>query len=1069
MRQILTFKLLGILLLLHCSMQAQQKVVDGTITDVSGFPLSGATVAIQGKSEGTLADFDGNYTITVDESDTLLISYVGFITKTVAVNGKKTINISLEEDVSMLDEVVVVGFGAQKRSNISGSVTTVKMDEVLGDRPVTSASTALQGVAAGLQIVNSSGQPGTNNTSIELRGFGSINNATPPLVLVDNVEMSLQDVNPNDIEDVTILKDAAASSIYGARGAWGVILISTKKPERDQEVRFDYRNTISLSSPVQLPEKPTIYQFVSMLDKIGIVNYFSNQNVETWLGYLDEYKTNPSLYPSGTVLGNDGFNYPVKETYPINNLLNNQGIITKHDFVFSGGSKKSSYRVSTSYSDEDGIIVTDNDRYSKFNVNAFLDTDLSSNLKSSTNVFYRKSFRSNPRGAYNSAVNEPVWLPTGYYTLDDGTVLPFDSADNLERLLPHTKVKTDVVRLFQKLTYEPIDRLKISGEFTFERGTTTAQSSNIQLQTVSNFKYEPNNSNPDLTSVSKSFSEYEQNSFNFYTNYGVTLNEDHNFDAMLGYNVEARFSNGFNINRLNLLSTDVPSINAAIGTIDGGDFYSETAVNGYFGRFQYNFREKYFVEGNIRHDGSSKFPRNDRYGTFTSASAAWNVKKEAFLENANWISLLKFRGSYGEIGNQDIPGNAYPYISQWNPRNTWLLNESGVRYTTVEPGLLVSPSLTWETVQKTNLALDAAFLSNRLSTTIEVYRNRTLDMLIPGEELPSVLGAKAPVTNAGDLETKGWEVEVSWKAGKNKFKYGLNFNLSNNQSKITKFDNVPGLISNYYVGQTIGEIWGYVTDGYYTVEDFVDGTLDANLNGDFRKLKDGVVTYDNGDIPYPGDIKYKDLDGDGFISNGNNTLIQKFDENGDPITDSRGVISTGPGDRKIIGNGRRGYLYGLNGNASYLGFDFSFALSGVGKRDRALSGAKAFPYQGQFDDMFKHQLDYWTPDNQDAYYPRMYGNNSNFSGDRGNYGKSQRIQTKYLRDASYLRINNITLGYNLPNEILDKIKFNKIRLFVSGENLYTFHKLPKGIDPDLNADGVYPVMKNIALGAQLSF
>ncbi|MCF8274439.1 MAG: TonB-dependent receptor [Flavobacteriaceae bacterium] len=1050
MKKILTKGIFVFLLFVTSSMLGQDKEINGTIIDEYGMPLAGASVVVKGTSNGVAADFNGGFKIMANNTSILVVSYIGYLSKEVIVGDKTTIDIVLIEDASKLNEVVVVGFGTQKRSNISGAVTTVKMDEVLGDRPVTNVSTALQGVAAGLQIINSSGQPGTNNTSIELRGFGSINNATPPLILVDNVEMSLQDVNPNDIENVTILKDAAASSIYGARGAWGVILVSTKKPERDQKIKFDYRSTISMSSPVELPEKPSIYEFVTMLDKVGITNYWSNQNVKTWLGYLEDYKANPGSYPTGTVLDADGFNYPLKETYPISQLLDNQGIINKHDFTFSGGSNKSSYRVSTSYSEEDGVIVTDNDKFTKYNVNAYLDTDLADKVKSTTNFFYRKSERSNPRGAYNQAVNEPVWLPTGYYTLEDGSVLPFDSSDNLERLLPHTKVKTDVMRLFQKVTYEPIDRLKFSGEFTYERGTTTSKSSNIQLPMVRNDLYVPNNPNPDLTSVSKSFSEFESKAFNFYINYGLSLGEKHNIDAMAGYNRESSFSNGFNISRLNLLSTDVPAIDAAIGTIDGGDSFTETAVLGYFGRLQYNFKEKYFLEGNIRYDGSSKFPKNDRFGTFASFSAAWNVKKENFLKNADWISLLKFRGSYGEIGNQDIPGNPYPYISQWSPRNTWLLNESGVRYTTIEPGQLVSPSLTWETAQKTNLALDAAFLGNRLSTTFEVYRNRTLDMLIPGEELPAVLGASAPVTNAGDLETKGWEAEVSWRAGKKDFKYGVNFNISNNESKITKFDNPAGLISNYYVGQTIGEIWGYVTDGYYTVDDFVEGTLDAHLNGVNRQLKAGVVAFESGAIPYPGDIKYVDLDGDGIVTDGNNTL-----ENS--------------GDRKIIGNSRRKFLYGLNGNASYKDFDFSFALSGVGKRDRDIDGAKAFPYQGQFDDMFRHQLDYWTPDNQDAFYPRMYGNNANFSGDRGNYGHSRRTQTKYLRDASYLRINNVTIGYNLPKDVLDKINFSKIRLFVSGENLYTFHQLPKGIDPDVDADGAYPIMKNIAIGAQLSF
>jgi len=1027
-------------------MQAQQKEITGMIKDGYGVPLPGASVAVKGTTVGVAADFDGNYSISASDDDILLISYVGYFSQEIIVAGKNTINITLKEDAAQLDEVVLVGFGTQKKSSISGSVTNVKLGEILGDRPLTDASTALQGVAAGLQVINSSGQPGTNNTSIELRGFGNINQATPPLILLDNVEVDLRDVNPNDIANIVILKDAAAASIYGAKGAWGVILITTKKPTRDQKVKFDYRNTVSISTPLELPEKGTVRDFVNLLQDVGVNRYFTNQNVQTWSNYLDAYAVNPGNFPEGRVLDADGFFYSLREENPIQQLLGNNGLITRHDFTFSGGSQKSSYRVSTSYSDEDGIIVTDNDRFIKYNVNAFIDTDLTKNLKSTTNIFYRKSERSNPIGRYNQAVNEPVYLPTGNFTLSDGSVLPFDSPDNLERLLPPTIVNSDVLRMYQKLEFEPIERLKFSGEFTFEKGTTGSNSSNIQLETINAAQFVINNSNPDLTSVSKSFREFEQSTLNFFVDYGFSVNGSHNIELKAGINKEKAFTNGFNVSRLNLLSTDVPFIDAAIGTVDGGDFFTETATLGYFGRVQYNFKEKYFVEGNIRYDGSSKFPSNARYGVFSSVSAAWNLKKESFLENADWLSLFKFFGSFGAIGNQDLP-QAYPYISEWNPRQTWSLNEAGIRNTTIEPGLLVSRSITWETAQKLNLGLDLAFFKNRLSVTTELYRNRTLGMLIPGSELPAVLGTDAPFSNAGDLETKGWEFSLAWRDKVGSLSYGVNANISNGRTEITKFDNPAGLLSQFYNGFEIGTIFGYETDGYYTVDDFVSGTIDADLNGPNRQLNSGVVVFEDGALPFPGDIKYKDLDGDGIITDGNNTLDEM-------------------GDRKIIGNDRRQYIFGINGNMSYKGFDFSFALSGVGKRDRNISGPKGFPYISQFDDIFLHQLDYWTPENQNAYYPRMFGAGG---GDRGNYGRSQRLQTKYLRDASYFKINNLTLGYSLPKALMDRINFSTIRIFLSAENLHTFHKLPKGVDPDVSADGAYPLQSNFAAGVQLSF
>lgn len=1059
----MTKVLLILSLVLSFSLQAQEKQVSGTILDISGMPLPGATITVKGTSNGVSSDFDGKYSIQVNENAVLTISFVGFITQEISVKGKTTINVTLAEDANQLDEVVVVGFGTQKKSSISGAITNVEMEKVIGDRPITNIGGALQGQVSGLQVVTTGSQPGANQTSLQLRGFGSINNSTAPLILLDNVEVALEDVNPNDVKSISVLKDAAASSIYGARAAWGVILITSKTPAREQKTKIDFKTSVSFSSPLELIEKASVSEFVHMLDEIGIARYWSNQDVKKWINYLDDYKVNPSNYPTGVVLDPDGYNYSLTETYPINQLMDNQGIKYINDLTFSGGSAKTSYRVSYGYSKEDGIIVTDNDSYKKYNINAYLNTDLTSNLKSTTNIFYRKSNRSAPIGNYKEAESNNVWLPTGYYTMEDGTTLPFDSPDNMERLLPHPLNNTNVFRGLQRLEYEPIENLKFTGDFTFETGTITNQSQNIQLPTISRTQYVPNNSNPENTSVSKSFSEYESKVVNLYVNYNTSLNEVHNISAMAGYNREQSLSNGFSVNRNNLLSTDVPSVDAALGLYGGSDYASETAVQGYFGRLQYNFKEKYFIEANLRYDGSSKFSETDRYGLFPSFSAAWNVKKESFMENVSWLSLMKFRGSYGEIGNQDV-GQAYPYISQWNPRNTWLLNEAGERATTITPGLLVSPSLTWETVQKTDIGLDISFLNSRLSGTFDVYRNRTINMLMPGAELPAVLGTAAPVTNAADLETKGWEAALSWKDNVNDFSYGLSVNVSNSESKITKFDNPAGLISQYYIGQTIGEIWGYVTDGYYTVDDFVEGTLDANLVGPSRQLKDGVVTNSNGAIPYPGDIKYKDLDGDGVITNGNGTIYYEYDENGDLID------RTGPGDRKIIGNDRRKMLFGIQGNVAYKGFDLSFALSGVGKRDMTINGTKEFPYPGQFDNLYAHQLDYWTPDNLNAFYPRMYGNNTNYSGDRGNYGLSRNTQTKYLYDGSYLKFDNITVGYNLRETALSSTGIDKIRLFISGENLKTFKNLPKGIHPDQLTDtGTYPYMKSIAFGAQIIF
>jgi hypothetical protein len=334
-------------------------------------------------------------------------------------------------------------------------------------------------------------------------------------------------------------------------------------------------------------------------------------------------------------------------------------------------------------------------------------------------------------------------------------------------------------------------------------------------------------------------------------------------------------------------------------------------------------------------------------------------------------------------------------------------------------------------------------------------------MLSAGIQLPGVLGTEAPKQNIADLEVRGWELELGWQERAGKVNYGINFNLSNNRGEITKFLNEGMLINNYYVGQEIGEIWGYVTDGYYTIDDFVEGTLDAHLYGPDRQLKDGVPYIENAPTPLPGDVKYKDLNGDGIINSGNNTLITEYDENGEMIP------RTGPGDRKVIGNNNRKYQYGLNGFVEYKGFDFSFLLSGVGKRDLNLNSDVIWPFPSEFDNIYAHQLDYWTPDNQDAYYPRIYGNpegNTN-----SNYGRSRWTQTKYLSDGSYLRIQNITFGYTFPIQLLNRVKMNRLRIFVAGDNLVTFDHLPTGLDPDQSANGAYPFMRNYSLGLNLTF
>lgn len=1089
----MTKGLLILSLVLTFSLQAQEKTVSGTIIDVAGMPLPGATIAIKGTSTGVSSDFDGNYSIDVKENDVLTISFIGFVNQEISVTGKSTINITLLEDANLLDEVVVVGFGTQKRENVTGAASFIKMDAIMADRPIVNSAQALQGVAAGLQVVSTSGAPGATGTSINIRGMNSINGGSP-LILVDNVPMSLGDVNPRDIESVSVLKDAAASSIYGSRAAFGVVLITTKKSKRNEAIKFSYSSTVSFSNPSDLPEKATTKEFVNALKDFGVDSYFAGQDVDKWSDYLDMYDADPSqlTYLKDPITGtdypitydlDDNTYYPLADSDIIGDFLNNVGYSTIHNFTISGGSDKISYRLNTGYSYEDGVMVTDRDSYKKFNVNAYIESDLSSKLKSATTIYYRNSERSRPVATFNNAIQQRMYDPTGFFEAPNGDAIPFDSPGNTVRYRTPGTTNNDNLRFFQKLDFTPIKNLTITGEYTFRKSFTNSFSSNNGTIFASTFKFIPNIS-PETSflrsNVNKSSANTVYNALNMYAKYDFAIN-NHKFNALVGLNKEESVTESIGMKRNGLVDPTLPSFNLAIGEdFDMNDSYRDWGVIGYFSRLNYNYKEKYFLEMNGRIDGSSRFAEGDRYILLPSFSGGWNIAKEDFMESVDFLSMLKLRGSWGEIGNQNVTRwnddrtarvqDYYPSILGYEDFDaSWVNLGTGQQYLSFsEPGL-ISGGFTWEKVRTTNIGLDAAFLSNRLSASVDLYSRETLGMLAAALELPGVLGTDAPNQNIADLQTRGWEVELRWKDEIGNFNYGLNFNLSNNESKITRFNNEAGLIgndddknSNYFVGGTIGDIWGYVTDGYYTVADFEEGTLDAQLSGAGRTLKDGVVQIENAPTPYPGDIKYSDLNGDGVINSGNATLEADFDpETGEMIS------NTGPGDRKVIGNNNRKYQYGINGYASYKGFDFSFVLSGVGKRDLWRNSDLVFPYPSLFDHIYKHQLDYWTPDNLNAYYPRVYGDPNGNVGT--NYGRSRRVQTKYLSDESYLRIQNISFGYTFSKEVLDKINLNNLRVFVSGDNIHTFDKLPKGLDPDQGSNGVYPIMTNYSVGINLSF
>lgn len=1073
----MTKRFLMFLVLSFCMAQvfAQGLTVTGTVTDASnGSPLIGVNIFIKGTDLGTVTDAEGKYRLITDIGDVLTVSYVGFKTQEVVMDGKTEINISLAMDTESLQEVVVVGFGTQKKENVTGANSFVQMDEIIGDRPIVNSAEALQGIAAGLQVVNTSGQPGSSATSLNIRGTTSINGGSP-LVLVDNVPMSLDDVNPRDIESISVLKDASASSIYGSRAAFGVILITTKKADRDQPMKFTYSTTNSFSEPSDLPVKATTRDFVESLRDFGEFDYFAGQNVSRWLEYLDTYENNPGQldYIQDPVSGQNypivfdpasSTYYPLEDSGIIDDFLNDNGFSTIHNFSISGGSRSLSYRISAGYFNEDGIMVTDRDSYEKYNVNAYLGADLTPRLKSTTNLFYRYSDQSRPIARYSEAIQLRMYDPTGFFETENGDILPFESPGNVVRYRTPSTTKRNNIRLFQKLEYSLLDNLSLVGEYTNENQFRETRAVNNGVIFASTFKFIPNLSaeNAFLNSrITRGNGKTDYNSLNLYAKFNEEVG-DHEFQLLAGFNREGAVLTGTNATRTGLVDPTLPTFNLAIGDVfDISDSYADWRVVGYFGRLNYNYKGKYFLEANGRYDGSSRFPSGSRFVFLPSFSVGWNIAKEPFMSRIEDISMFKLRASWGEIGNQATP-DYYPAIPGYEDFNaSWVNLGNDQRYLSLAPAQLVSNSFTWEKVRTTNFGVDMAFFDNKLNASFDVYTRKTIGMLAAGLDLPAILGTDAPDQNIADLKTSGWELELGWRDVKGDFRYGINFNLFDNQSEITRFLNESGLISRFYEGRKIGEIWGYETDGFYTIDDFEDGTLDADLSGPNRKLKDGVVQIENENTPYPGDVKYVDLNGDGVVNFGNNTLIVEFDDEGNPLP------NTGPGDRKVIGNSTRRFQYGFNGYIGWKGLDLSFVVSGVGKRDLWRDSDLIWPFPTLFDHIYDHQLDYWTPDNQDGFYPRVYGDPNGNTG--SNYGLSRRVQTKYMSDESYLRIQNITLGFTLPDALLDKLRLDNLRVFVAGNNLITFDNLPKGLDPDLDSNGVYPIMRNYSFGLNLTF
>ncbi|GBU07442.1 SusC/RagA family TonB-linked outer membrane protein [Bacteroidales bacterium] len=1015
--------------------QSDKKSITGTILDNMGMPVIGASIVVKGTSIGTVSDLDGRFTLEVGSESVLLVTYLGYVSSEWSVGNKKHLDIQLREDNKVLDEIVVVGYATIKKANLTGAVSVID-NKIIADRPITNLGQGLQGAIANLTITTS-GRPG-DASSFKIRGDASLSGGKP-LILVDGVEMDPNLINPQDVASVSVLKDAASSAIYGARAAYGVMLITTKGGKKNQPTKVSFNSMTSFNSPTTRPKYMSSMQYADWMNAANTTdngrNYFDAQEME----HIRNHYQNPSLYPSVFVHSNpDMSSQGKKYSYASNTdwmdeLYAKSYPIQNYNIAINGGSEKVTYYTSGGFMDQGSLLRFGNEGFKKFNIMNNISYDINDWL----NIGLKTTFnRTELSGLNQSRIHGdnfigadtrpimPVKHPDGNWS-GQGNYTNF--AAILEDAGSRTTYKNDFWNtLSAKL--KPFQGATINFDYTFNLYNENTKihikkfnEYGVDGQLLQTFAW----TNPNGVAQSQKDDTY--NALNLFADYEKDLGS-HYLKGLVGFNQEEKHFRSFSSERRNLASNDIPSMNTATGERYVSNFDNSWAIRGTFVRLNYIYDERYLMELNARYDLSSRFPKNDRAAFNPSASVGWRISNEAFFEGAkSLVDELKIRASYGSLGNQSLEDEYQPYLTSLSTGiQPWLMGNQQNQYITA--GRLVSPTLTWETAKQWDLGVDFVLLNNRLKGTFDYYERRTSNILMRDRELPNILGASEPLVNSAEINTKGWEFEISWNnVLPNGLYYSFGFNIADYQATVTKYDNPTGDIGQYYVGRKLNEIWGYETLGLFQSESEISAAPDHSLLA--------------GRHPLTGELMFADKDGNGEINWGNNTLAN-------------------PGDQSIIGNSTPRYQYGFRGSAEWQNFDFSFFMQGVGKRDIRLPN-KLFleHYSSEWSVPSAINADYWTENNRDAQFPRPSFNAGGFT---------NRAQTRFLQDGSYLRLKSLTLGYTIPTSILTKISVDKLRVFVTGENLLTFKNTSEGFDPELSDPYKYPLQKSFAFGLSIT-
>lgn len=1047
--------------------QQTRILVSGRILDSSGRPVPGASVIEKGTTNGVNTDIDGKFTISVKSGSSLEVSCIGY--ETVSVAASENLSVTLREDTQFLDEVVVVGFGTQKKVNMTGSVAAVDVDKAFGSKPITDVSKGLQGVVPGLSITYNSNDLNASPT-MKIRGTGSINGDNTPLILLDGVEVpDLSFVNPDNIKSISVLKDAASASIYGSRAAWGVVLITSKDGSAVKDkVSITYSNNFSWNQPIGLPKYITDKEGVlaqleegmlaqknvdgSRIEAFGMYYDTIGKGITTWFDKYSGNLSNPVYKYGEDYEFIEGTPYYYRVSDP-NKEIFKTSFSQTHNLSVTGNTGKTNYNIGLGYTMNDGTLkAAKKNDVKRYNLNLSTNTQVKNWLNIGTKVMYVEKEYEYPYGYSQSkgatgllyyVMRFPTFFPFGISDgskLADGTYAS-DSAATGEGLYfrhgnAYVANESICSSKDQYLTLGGNVRINLAPGLSFY-GDYTRGRYNYENRSMRQPYYVANWSFPKKAAVTtndfleRSYVSKITNTYNAYFDYLFDIQKQHNFAIKVGANAEDLRYDNQSVKVNGVQDVEHPTLNLTDGKNEGivDESLRHRATAGFFGRINYNYKEKYLLELNGRYDGSSSFRTGKQWAFFSSASAGYRISEEKFWTNIKpYVPTLKVRASYGSVGNQALD-SWYPYISTMATETvSWIGTDMNQVSTTTTPSA-VNPDMTWEKIRTLDIGFDAGFFNNELNVTFDWYQRRNVGMLVAGNEIVRYAGiAVAPLENGGDMKTNGWELQIDYNHAFNKdFAIYGTFTLSDAKSEITKWNNTTGALNSWYKGKKLGEIWGFETDRYFNSSDVnPDGTLKTGTP-DQSYLQNGSFRFG------AGDIKYKDLNKDGKIDTGKGTIDDH-------------------GDLKRIGNQLPRYEYSLRVGAMLKGFDVEVLLQGVGKRDMWSTSSLFIPHAaGAQMNIFENQLDYWTESNQNARFPRPYINGAfgSLSGLPGNSGCNNFApQTKYLNNLAYLRVKNFTVGYTLPQNLTRKIFVEKLRFYFSAQNLFTFDHIDGVMDPE---------------------